>query len=66
MSVIVKNLFDGSFRSYVKGSPEKIRELCENESIPDNYESILQLYTESGYRVIGLAHKPLHLNFIKA
>jgi cation-transporting ATPase 13A2 len=41
MSVIVKNLFDGSFRAYLKGSPEKIRELCMHESIPDNYEEIL-------------------------
>ena len=28
MSVIVKNTLSGDFRSYVKGSPERIRELC--------------------------------------
>jgi magnesium-transporting ATPase (P-type) len=28
MSVIVKNMQDKSFRAYVKGSPEKIAELC--------------------------------------
>lgn len=41
MSVLVKNFADSSFRAYVKGSPEKIKELCVHESLPDNYEKIL-------------------------
>jgi magnesium-transporting ATPase (P-type) len=28
MSVICKNQFDGEYRAFVKGSPEKISELC--------------------------------------
>jgi cation-transporting ATPase 13A3/4/5 len=66
MSVIVKNFTDNSFRSYVKGSPERIQELCIPSSLPDNFEEILQIYTECGYRVLGLAHKPLDINYIKA
>lgn len=66
MSVIAKNIFDGSFRSYVKGSPERIRELCTNDSIPDNFDEILQIYTECGYRVLALGSKPLNVNFLKA
>lgn len=54
MSVIVKNYLDGSFRTYVKGSPEKIKELCIESSLPKNYEEILNVYTESGYRVLAL------------
>jgi len=46
MSVIVKNLTDSNFRMYIKGSPEKINELCDPASIPDNFHSILQKYTE--------------------
>jgi magnesium-transporting ATPase (P-type) len=38
MSVIVKNMRDNSFRSYVKGSPEKILELSVSSSLPDDYE----------------------------
>ena len=41
MSVIIKNFADNSFRAFIKGSPEKIRELCVHESIPDNYERVL-------------------------
>jgi cation-transporting P-type ATPase 13A2 len=41
MSVIVKNFLDSSFRSYVKGSPEKIRELCRPGSLPSNFDEVL-------------------------
>jgi cation-transporting ATPase 13A2 len=29
MSVVCKDDFDGLYRAFVKGSPEKIQELCE-------------------------------------
>ena len=41
MSVIVKNFIDNSFRSYVKGSPEKISEMCRPESLPSNFDEVL-------------------------
>lgn len=66
MSVIVKNFMDSSFRSFVKGSPERIKELCKHSSLPNNYEEVLKIYTESGYRVLALATKSLDINFLKA
>ncbi len=66
MSVIVKNMMDNKLHAFVKGSPEMIRELSIESSVPDNFEEILKLYTEHGYRVIGLAHKILPFNYIKA
>ena len=45
MSVIVKNFIDNSFRVYVKGSPERIKELCKDSSLPKNYDEILEIYT---------------------
>lgn len=45
MSVIVKNLANNSFRTYVKGSPEMIRELCNPTTLPNNFEEILEIYT---------------------
>ena len=38
MSVIVKNHLDSTFRAYVKGSPEKVADLCIPETIPANFE----------------------------
>lgn len=59
MSVICKNEFDASFKAFVKGSPEKIRELCLVSSLPTNYEEVLAKYTMKGYRVIALSVKNL-------
>mmetsp|Transcript_6387 Transcript_6387/g.5765 ORF Transcript_6387/g.5765 Transcript_6387/m.5765 type:complete len:191 (+) Transcript_6387:19-591(+) len=65
MSVIVKNLSEAGFKMHIKGSPEKIRELCKNSSIPSNFHSILSKYTENGYRVLACATKTLSLNYKK-
>ena len=59
MSAICKNDFDGQYRVFVKGSPEKILELCLKETIPTNFNYILEQQTNEGYRVIALATKAL-------
>lgn len=59
MSVIVKNKVDATFRAYVKGSPEKIAELCIKTTLPANYDQILETYTAKGYRVIALSAKTM-------
>ena len=59
MSVICKNQLDNKFLAFVKGSPEKIQELCDPSTLPHNYEEILEIYTKEVFRVIGLATKPL-------
>lgn len=66
MSVIVKNFMDQSFKTFVKGSPEKIRELCLPETLPRNFDEILELYTECGYRVLALAAKNLEISYLKS
>lgn len=45
MSVIVKNKLDQSFRAYVKGSPEKIADLCDKSTLPENFDKVLETYT---------------------
>ena len=44
--------------AFVKGSPEKIKELCISQ-IPTEYDTVLEQYTKEGYRVIALANKEL-------
>ena len=58
-STICQNHFDSKYRGFVKGSPEKIYELCNHSSLPSNYEEVMQDYTKEGYRVIALATKEL-------
>ena len=43
----------------MKGSPEKIGELCRAETLPIDYEKVLARYTMQGYRVIALSVKEL-------
>lgn len=44
----------------MKGSPEKIRALCLEDSFPDDFESVLNEYTCQGFRVLAFAHKKLN------
>ena len=59
MSIVVRNYLDeqSPYHYFVKGSPEKIKELSNKASIPTDYDDILDDYTQRGYRVIALAHR---------
>ena len=43
-----------NFFAFVKGSPEKIKDLCIAQ-LPSDYDTVLEEYTREGYRVIALA-----------
>jgi magnesium-transporting ATPase (P-type) len=47
----------------LKGSPEKVYSLCDKNSIPDNFTSVLNSYASKGFRVIGLACKEVKMGF---
>ena len=57
MSALVYNIYADKYMVYTKGSPEKIATLCDKDSIPDNYNDMLQKYTNNGYRIIALAYR---------
>ena len=59
MSVVCRNEYDGQFRVFVKGSPEKISELCLKSTVPSDFVPILNFYTNEGFRVIAVATKVL-------
>ncbi|XP_065604295.1 probable cation-transporting ATPase 13A4 [Cyrtonyx montezumae] len=58
MSVITQDI-GGEKQVSTKGAPEMIAMLCRAETVPSNFESKLLFYTAQGFRVIGLACKPL-------
>ena len=58
MSVVARK--SNGYYSFVKGSPEKIIDLCQPETIPEDYATILDSYTRKGYRVIAAGMKSLH------
>ncbi|XP_030760094.1 probable cation-transporting ATPase 13A3 isoform X2 [Sitophilus oryzae] len=59
MSVITKSPENDHFEIFCKGSPEKVVSLSREESIPHDLYDQLKVYTQKGYRVIGLAKRSL-------
>ncbi|XP_063001500.1 polyamine-transporting ATPase 13A2 isoform X2 [Elgaria multicarinata webbii] len=59
MSVLVKPPGDSPTEVYVKGAPEMVASLCENESVPADFSQALHRFTSDGFRVLGLAYKPM-------
>lgn len=59
MSVVTKLMSSESnnYKIFTKGSPEKLKPLCKPDSIPSNYDDILQSYTSRGLRVLSVACK---------
>lgn len=57
MSVVVER--EGKYFGFVKGSPEKLRELCNPESLPKHFHRMLDFYAKSGFRVLACASKNL-------
>ena len=45
MTIIGKNLNENFFKAYCKGSPEKIKGLCNPSTIPASFDETLNTYT---------------------
>lgn len=56
-SSLVLNTYDGSFRFYTKGPPEKILQACISSSIPHGIEKFLTHFRKEGFRIIACATK---------
>ncbi|KAJ6784857.1 hypothetical protein PWT90_00877 [Aphanocladium album] len=65
-SVVVRQFGKKSGDIFVKGAPEAMREICDPDSFPADYEELLSHYTHKGYRVIGCATRHIKkLSWIK-
>lgn len=59
MSVITKRLDQNYLKLFVKGSPEKIKQLSLKSSLPGNFNEQLNFYSQKGYRILGLGFKAI-------
>ncbi|EGV66420.1 hypothetical protein PSN45_002982 [Yamadazyma tenuis] len=57
MSVVVET--NHSRLVLCKGAPEVMVDICTKQSIPEDFFDLLHKYTNSGYRVIACAYKPI-------
>ncbi|XP_030072021.1 probable cation-transporting ATPase 13A4 isoform X5 [Microcaecilia unicolor] len=59
MSVITQEIGEDRLTVYMKGAPEMVTSFCQPNTVPSDFSDKLQFYTLQGFRVIGLAYKPL-------
>lgn len=64
-TVIVQNYFEESPTLFVKGAPEVIEGLWDENTLPVDFYQTLWNYTQKGMRVVALAYKSLSLNDVK-
>lgn len=59
-SVIARRPGSSNAFAFVKGSCEKVSELCLPETLPPNLTKVLADYSSQGVRVLALAYKEIH------
>jgi cation-transporting ATPase 13A2 len=65
-SVVVRKFGSQGGDIYVKGAPECMKDICREESFPEDYDELLANYTHQGYRVIAVARKHIaRLSWLK-
>ena len=66
MSVITKNVNENFYKVFCKGSPEKLKELCLPETIPENFNDTLNKYAIKGFRILAMAFKTIKMSYIQS
>ena len=66
MSVITKNVNDNYYKVFCKGSPEKIKELCLPETVPEVFNDTLNKYAIKGFRVLAMSFKAVKMSYIQS
>ena len=61
MSTIVYDPQIKKCYSFTKGAPEKILKICKYESIPPNYNLIMENLAIQGFRILALAYKNMKI-----
>lgn len=64
MSVAVLDSHNKKVHIFVKGAYEKIRDLCEPDSVPADYDQVTANLAREGCYVLALAHRELDLEKI--
>ncbi|KAJ3014733.1 UNVERIFIED_CONTAM: hypothetical protein HDU68_000163, partial [Siphonaria sp. JEL0065] len=62
MTVLMRDPADGKLYAYLKGSFEKIRDICDPSSLPSDAEQNARFHASEGCYVLGFARKELPNN----
>jgi magnesium-transporting ATPase (P-type) len=65
-SNIVKAINEKYFKVYSQGEPDLIKEKCRKETIPENYNEMVDKYKKEGYNIIGVSGKKMKINYVQS
>ena len=54
------------YKIYSQGNPHLIKEKCRKETIPVNFNEMIDKYKKNGYNVIGISGKKMKMNYIQS
>ena len=66
MSVITKNNNENFYKVFCKGSPEKLKELCLPETIPEDFNDTLNKYAIKGFRILAMGFKTIKMSYMQS
>ena len=65
-SNIVKEVNGCFHKVYSQGNPHLIKEKCRKETIPENFNEMIDKFNKNGYNVIGVSGKKMKMNYIQS
>lgn len=66
LTTIVKNINGKLFQIYCQGNPKDIKNICNIETLPINYEDLVNYYSSNKKEIFALAGKKMKMNFSQA
>jgi hypothetical protein len=65
-SNIVKEVNGNLYKIYSEGDPYLIKEKCRRETLPQNFDEIIEQYKNEGYTIIGISGKKMKMNYLQS
>ena len=65
-SNIVKEINEKYYKVYSQGDPDLIKQKCRKETIPENYNEIVEKFKKEGYNIIGFSGKKMKINYVQS
>lgn len=66
MTVLVKDVNDQFYKIYSKGTADSIKKVCKSDTIPSDYDEVVNEYKEKGLEVIALSSKMMKMNYMQS
>lgn len=66
LTTIVKNINGKLFQIYCQGKPEDIKNICNSDFLPVNFDDLVQYYKANNKEIFALAGKKMKMNFSQA